>query len=99
MTYTAITKAGVSYNGILATETASSVTLRAAEGKEVTLLRNEIDELQGNTKSLMPEGLERELTPADAAALIAYIRNNVPLPASRSLATTQESSNRIEMGC
>ena len=84
LTYTAITKAGVSYNGILATETASSVTLRAAEGKEVTLLRNEIDELQGNTKSLMPEGLERELTPADAAALIAYIRSNVPLPAMKS---------------
>ena len=60
------------------------MTLRAAEGKEVTLLRNEIDELQGNTKSLMPEGLERELTPADAAALIAYIRSNVPLPAMKS---------------
>jgi hypothetical protein len=67
----------------MASETAGSITLRAAEGKEVTLLRNEIDELQSGTKSLMPEGLERDLKPADAAALVAYIRLNVPLPAMK----------------
>ena len=32
----------------------------------------------------MPEGLEREVSPTDAAALIAYIRNNVPLPARKT---------------
>ena len=83
MTFVAVTKAGVAHAGILASESASSLTLRAAEGKEVTLLRNEIDELQSSSKSLMPEGLERELTPADAAALVAYIRRNVPLPAMK----------------
>ena len=81
LTFTAVTKSGVTHHGILASETAGSLTLRAAEGKEVTLLRNEIDELQSSTKSLMPEGLERELKPQDAASLIAYIRRNIPLPA------------------
>ena len=83
VTFTAITKSGVSHTGILVNETASSFTLRAAEAKETTLLRNELDELQSGTKSLMPEGLEREVSPTDAAALIAYIRNNVPLPARK----------------
>ena len=84
VTFTAVTKSGVTHTGILASETASSLTLRAAEAKETTLLRNELDELQSGTKSLMPEGLEREVSPTDAAALIAYIRNNVPLPARKT---------------
>ncbi|MBS0205513.1 MAG: HEAT repeat domain-containing protein [Planctomycetes bacterium] len=86
LTFTAITKAGVTHTGLMAAETAGSLTLRAAEGKEITLLRSEIDELQSNSKSLMPEGLERDLKPADAAALVAYIRRNVPLPAMKSFA-------------
>ena len=48
------------------------------------MLRNEIEELQSSTKSLMPEGLERELNPYDAAALVTYIRLNVPLPIMKS---------------
>ena len=83
LTFTAVTRAGVAHAGLIAAETAGSVTLRGAEGKEVTLLRSEIEELQSSTKSLMPEGLERDLKPADAAALIAYIRLNVPLPAMK----------------
>jgi putative membrane-bound dehydrogenase-like protein len=84
LTFTVITKAGVTHTGLMAAETATSITLRAAEGKETTLLRSEIEELQSNAKSLMPEGLERDLKPADAAALIAYIRLNVPLPAMKT---------------
>ena len=76
-----ITKSGVTHTGLMATETAGSITLRAAEGKEITLLRSEIEEIEGLSKSLMPEGLERELKPSDVAALVEYIRRNVPLPA------------------
>ena len=83
-TFTAVTKTGITHSGILSSETANSLTLRAAEGKEITLLRNEIEELQSSTKSLMPEGLERELNPYDAAALVTYIRQNVPLPSMKS---------------
>ncbi|MDB5347970.1 MAG: putative rane-bound dehydrogenase [Schlesneria sp.] len=86
LTFTAITKSGVTHTGLMAAETAQTITLRGAEGKETTLLRNELDELLSNAKSLMPEGLERDLKPADAAALIAYIRLNVPLPARKTFA-------------
>ena len=84
LTFTATTREGVVHTGILAAETAGSLTLRAAEGKEVTLLRSEIEELQSGSKSLMPDGLERDLKPADAQALIAFIRSNVPLPAMKT---------------
>lgn len=86
LTFTAITKSGVTHTGLMAAETAQTITLRGAEGKETTLLRNELDELLSNAKSLMPEGLERDLKPADAAALVAYIRLNVPLPARKTFA-------------
>ena len=84
LAFTAVTKAGLAQTGILAAETSGSVTLRAAEGKEVTFLRSEIEELQSNSKSLMPEGLERDLKPTDIAALVAYIRMNVPLPTMKA---------------
>ncbi|MEI8019038.1 MAG: HEAT repeat domain-containing protein, partial [Schlesneria sp.] len=83
-TFTAVTKTGITHSGILSSETANSLILRAAEGKEISLLRNEIEELQSSTKSLMPEGLERDLSPYDAAALVTYIRQNVPLPMMKS---------------
>ncbi len=91
-TFTAVTKAGVTHSGILSSETANSVTLRAAEGKEISLLRNEIEEFQSSTKSLMPEGLERDLNPHAAAALVTYIRQNVPLPVMKSF---PENSPRV----
>ena len=84
LAFTVVTKAGLAQTGILSAETAGSVTLRAAEGKETTFLRSEIEELQSNSKSLMPDGLERDLKPTDIAALVAYIRMNVPLPAMKS---------------
>jgi len=84
LAFTAVTKAGLAHTGLLSAETSGSVTLRAAEGKETTLLRSEIEELQSNSKSLMPEGLERDLGPTGIAALVAYIRLNVPLPAMKT---------------
>lgn len=96
LAFTAVTKQGVTHTGILASETTSSLTLRAAEGKEVTLLRNEIDELISNTKSLMPEGLEKDLKPADAAALVTYIRQNVPLPAMKTFPGNQPKVVRAD---
>jgi putative membrane-bound dehydrogenase-like protein len=71
--YVAVTKAGRNVTGLLAAETATSITLRAAEGKEYVLLRSELDELTGTRKSLMPEGLEKDVGMADMANLFAYL--------------------------
>lgn len=71
--YTAITQDGRVHQGLLASETATSLTLRAMEGKELVLLRSDLESLTTSGKSLMPEGLERELPPADAADLVAWL--------------------------
>ena len=59
--YMAQTKAGRTFNGLLAAETATSITLRGQEGKEQVLLRTDLDELSSTGKSLMPEGLEKDV--------------------------------------
>ncbi len=71
--YVAEMKSGRTFNGLLAAETATSVTLRGQEGKEQVLLRGDIDELSSNGKSLMPEGLEKDVGKQDMADLIAYL--------------------------
>jgi putative heme-binding domain-containing protein len=80
LNYAAVTKGGLSFNGMLATETGNSITLRGPAGKEQTILRADLDELVSTSKSTMPEGLEKDLRPADVADIIAHVRANVPLP-------------------
>ena len=71
--YAAVTKAGRLFTGILANETATSITLKGQEAKEQVLLRSELEELKSTEKSLMPEGLEKDLSRQDLADLIAYL--------------------------
>lgn len=78
--YQAVTKAGLTYTGLLAAESAGSVTLRAQEGKEQVIPRAEIDELFSSGKSLMPEGLEKDITPAQMADLLAYVAQTTTPP-------------------
>ena len=49
---------------MLANETGNSVTLLGQEGKQQTILRTDLEVLQATGKSLMPEGLEKDLEPA-----------------------------------
>ncbi len=71
--YVAATRSGRTFTGILASESATSVALRGQEGKEQVLLRSELELLQSTGKSLMPEGLEKDLSRQDLADLIAYL--------------------------
>jgi putative membrane-bound dehydrogenase-like protein len=71
--YRVETKNGRSFTGLLASESSTSITLRAQEGKTQTLLRSEIEELSSNGKSLMPEGQEKDISKQDMADLLAYL--------------------------
>jgi putative heme-binding domain-containing protein len=73
--YTATTRDGKIYSGILATETATSVTFRQPENKTVSLLRDQIEELRSTGLSLMPVGLEKNIDPQQMADLISFIKN------------------------
>lgn len=72
--YTVETHDFESFSGVLAGESANSVTLINAGGVEQTVLRDNISSMTAGDQSIMPEGLEEGLTPQDFAHLIAYIR-------------------------
>jgi putative heme-binding domain-containing protein len=80
ISYTATTGQGLSHTGILAQESDTSITLIKADGKRESLLRRELDELSSNGKSLMPEGLESELTDQDVADLLTFLSGSPNLP-------------------
>ncbi len=69
-------KDGRSLSGILAAESATSVTLRRADGQTDTVLRNDIEDdgIVNTNKSLMPEGLEKNLSFQDTADLLAFLK-------------------------
>jgi putative membrane-bound dehydrogenase-like protein len=73
LSYSAVTKDGRLLDGMLIAESGGSITLLAADGKRHELLRSEIDELTSSGKSLMPEGLEKDLSPQDLADLFSLI--------------------------
>ena len=72
--YNVSTKNGKIFTGVLAAETATSITLRKEQGAEDVILRRDIDEMIASSKSLMPDGLEKEMSPQDMANLIGYLR-------------------------
>jgi putative heme-binding domain-containing protein len=76
--YQATLKDGRLVSGLLAAETATSITLRGQQAKDETILRSDIDNLRGTAKSLMPEGLEKEIPKQDFANLIAYLTSAEP---------------------
>jgi putative membrane-bound dehydrogenase-like protein len=71
--YVAVTTDGVVKNGILAEETGNSITLVGQQGAKNTLLRSQIESLNTSGKSLMPEGLEKQITPEEMADLIRFL--------------------------
>ncbi|MCA9228313.1 MAG: c-type cytochrome, partial [Planctomycetales bacterium] len=73
--YVVVTEDGQSLSGIVAAETATSVTFRQPENKAVTLLRTDIAEMRSTGQSLMPEGLERNISLAEMADLLSFIKN------------------------
>ena len=72
--YTAVTKDEREFSGVIVAETANSITLRSATGEE-TILRKDLAHLTSSGLSLMPEGLEKVLTPQNVADGISFIRS------------------------
>ncbi len=82
--YVAQTKNGQTFTGVLASETGNSITLVGPEGKKQVILRTDLEELVSSNKSVMPEGLEKDLKAEDLADLFAFIRAGAPAPKPRS---------------
>ena len=65
---------GVEIYGLLAVETANSITFKQIDGTTRAVLRKDIAALESTGASLMPAGLEAGLTPQNMADLIAFLR-------------------------
>jgi len=74
--YTVETASGEIEVGILASESFDAITLLQPEGKKRVVSRRQIKRLESGGLSLMPEGLEAGMTPADLRDLIAFLQEN-----------------------
>ena len=73
LNYIVVTNRGLQISGMITSETATSVTLKRAEGETDTVLRANIDELISTGLSIMPEGQEKAMTKQEMADVIAYL--------------------------
>lgn len=80
LSYTAVEDSGRVFSGMLTSESGNSITLIATDGKEHVLLRKDIDELVSSGRSLMPEGLEKDLSAEDIANVIAFVQSSGAKP-------------------
>jgi len=76
--YTVEDKQGRVFSGLIASQTATSLTLKAAQGLSETFLRADIKEMQSSGLSLMPEGLETAINHQAMADLIAFFQEAIP---------------------
>ena len=63
-----------SLNGLLASESDTSVTLRMAQGVEETILRSNIQSMRSTSLSLMPEEIEKTMPKQELADLLAFLK-------------------------
>jgi len=85
--YLIATKSGQVLTGLLVAESKTAVELLDAEGKKHVLPRDEIEQIQASSKSLMPEGFEQQLKPQELADLLEFLTQRgkyIPLPLERA---------------
>ena len=71
--YTVVTIDGRIFTGLLASESRTALELYDAEGKKQSLLREDVDELIATSKSLMPEGFEKQVSAAEITNLLEFL--------------------------
>jgi putative heme-binding domain-containing protein len=67
---------GKKLSGIIAKETGTSVSLRDPGGNTQVLSRTSIRSMQAHQRSVMPSGLEKQMSLQEMADLLAYLKNN-----------------------
>ena len=81
--YTVVTNGGRVLNGLLVEDSPQRIVLKVQGGKQEVIARSDIDEFKVNEISLMPEQLEKQLTPEEIVDLFAFITLDKP-PSDKS---------------
>jgi putative heme-binding domain-containing protein len=71
--WTVVTTDGRAINGMLGRNTADAIYVITPDRAEVRIARSDIEELVPGHVSIMPQGLDAQLTPGELADLIAYL--------------------------
>jgi putative membrane-bound dehydrogenase-like protein len=85
--YTVATVDGLVLTGLLASETRTSIELFDAEAKQRVVLREDIDQLIASSKSLMPEGFEKQVSHQELTDLLEFLTTKgrfLPLPLAKA---------------
>jgi putative membrane-bound dehydrogenase-like protein len=85
-------------NGMLASETKTSVELIDAQAKRHVLLREDIDSIKASTKSLMPEGFEKSMNVKEMTDLLEFLTKKgkylpIPLDKAATIVSTKGMFN------
>lgn len=78
--YQVLTDDGRSLSGFIEDQDAQVVTLKGEAGERVTVARAEIETMRAVPRSLMPEGILKNLSEEQIRDLFAYLRSTQPLP-------------------
>jgi putative membrane-bound dehydrogenase-like protein len=85
--YTVTLADGRVLNGLLASETKTSVEIIDAQAKKHVVQRDEIDDLKASNKSLMPDGFEKALNAEDLVNLLEFLTQRgqyLPIPLGKA---------------
>jgi putative heme-binding domain-containing protein len=70
-----VTVDGRAINGTIRDETAQEYFLTTGPDQEVRIKRDDVEEIQPSTVSIMPTGLDKQLTTQELADLVAFLKN------------------------
>lgn len=73
--YTIVTNSGRTYSGVIQSETAAEIVLVTTDQRTIRILRSEIDLLKQSAVSVMPQGINKQLSMEELRNLIAYLRS------------------------
>lgn len=84
--YSVATLDGKTLSGLLMSENKTAIELVDTEAKKQVILREDIAQFKASTKSLMPEGFEKQLKPDDFINLLEFLKQRgrfLPLPLAK----------------
>lgn len=73
--YSVATVDGRVLNGLLVSQTEEAIVLRRSEGKEDVIPRADIEMLRATGKSIMPEGIEKDLSVQEITDLLSFLKD------------------------
>ena len=72
------TRAGQTHGGVLRRDLPDEIVLAISERDELRIPRRDIVEMEPGTVSLMPAGLDQQLTRQELADLLAFLKTTKP---------------------